>query len=38
VRFGVGRALRYERVGFTLIGSAETRFGPAVRMRRRLHA
>ena len=26
----------YERVGFTLIGSAETRFGPAVRMRRRL--
>jgi GNAT superfamily N-acetyltransferase len=24
----------YERVGFTLIGSAETRFGPAVRMRR----
>jgi GNAT superfamily N-acetyltransferase len=26
----------YERVGFTLIGSAETRFGPAVRMRREL--
>jgi ribosomal protein S18 acetylase RimI-like enzyme len=24
----------YERVGFTVIGSAETRFGPAVRMRR----
>jgi GNAT superfamily N-acetyltransferase len=24
----------YERVGFALIGSAETRFGPAVRMRR----
>ena len=24
----------YERVGFTLVGSAETRFGPAVRMRR----
>ena len=26
----------YERVGFTLIGSAKTRFGPAVRMRREL--
>ena len=26
----------YERVGFAVIGSAETRFGPAVRMRRRL--
>ena len=26
----------YERVGFELLGSAETRFGPAVRMRRRL--
>jgi putative acetyltransferase len=26
----------YERVGFTLIGIAETRFGPAVRMRREL--
>ena len=24
----------YERVGFTVIGSTETRFGPAVRMRR----
>ena len=24
----------YEKVGFTLIGTAETRFGPAVRMRR----
>jgi GNAT superfamily N-acetyltransferase len=24
----------YERVGFTLIGTTETRFGPAVRMRR----
>jgi GNAT superfamily N-acetyltransferase len=28
----------YERVGFRLIGSAETRFGPAVRMRRRLRS
>jgi GNAT superfamily N-acetyltransferase len=26
----------YERVGFTLIGVAQTRFGPAVRMRRDL--
>jgi len=26
----------YERVGFNLIGSAQTRFGPAVRMRRDL--
>ena len=26
----------YERVGFTLVGSAETRFGAAVRMRREL--
>lgn len=26
----------YERVGFTLIGAADTRFGPAVRMRRDL--
>jgi GNAT superfamily N-acetyltransferase len=26
----------YERVGFRLIGAAETRFGPAVRMRRQL--
>lgn len=26
----------YERVGFELVGSAQTRFGPAVRMRRRL--
>jgi len=26
----------YERVGFRLVGSAETRFGPAVRMRRAL--
>jgi GNAT superfamily N-acetyltransferase len=26
----------YERVGFTVIGNAETRFGPAVRMRREL--
>ena len=24
----------YEKVGFELIGAAETRFGPAVRMRR----
>jgi hypothetical protein len=24
----------YEKVGFRLIGAAETRFGPAVRMRR----
>jgi GNAT superfamily N-acetyltransferase len=28
----------YEKVGFQLIGTAETRFGPAVRMRRRLRA
>ena len=27
----------YERVGFTVIGDAQTRFGPAVRMRRKLH-
>src|SRR5581483_6944061 len=26
----------YERVGFHLIGAAQTRFGPAVRMRREL--
>jgi hypothetical protein len=26
----------YERVGFRLIGAADTRFGPAVRMRRDL--
>ena len=26
----------YERVGFTLIGATQTRFGPAVRMRRDL--
>jgi GNAT superfamily N-acetyltransferase len=26
----------YEKVGFVLVGSAETRFGPAVRMRRGL--
>ncbi|MBV9335390.1 MAG: GNAT family N-acetyltransferase [Solirubrobacterales bacterium] len=26
----------YERVGFDLVGPAETRFGPAVRMRRHL--
>jgi GNAT superfamily N-acetyltransferase len=26
----------YERVGFGLIGTADTRFGPAVRMRRQL--
>jgi ribosomal protein S18 acetylase RimI-like enzyme len=26
----------YERVGFGLIGAAQTRFGPAVRMRREL--
>ena len=26
----------YERVGFNLIGAAQTRFGPAVRMRRNL--
>ena len=28
----------YERVGFRLIGRAQTRFGPAVRMRRDLRA
>lgn len=28
----------YEKVGFTVIGDAETRFGPAVRMRLDLHA
>jgi GNAT superfamily N-acetyltransferase len=28
----------YERVGFRLIGAADTRFGPAVRMRRELTA
>jgi GNAT superfamily N-acetyltransferase len=28
----------YERVGFRLIGAADTRFGPAVRMRRELGA
>lgn len=27
----------YERVGFTVVGDAQTRFGPAVRMRRELH-
>jgi GNAT superfamily N-acetyltransferase len=26
----------YERVGFTVLGDAQTRFGPAVRMRREL--
>ena len=26
----------YERVGFELVGAAQTRFGPAVRMRREL--
>ncbi|MGZ4180064.1 MAG: GNAT family N-acetyltransferase [Solirubrobacteraceae bacterium] len=26
----------YEKVGFQLVGTAQTRFGPAVRMRRRL--
>ena len=26
----------YERVGFTVIGAAQTRFGPAIRMRRDL--
>jgi GNAT superfamily N-acetyltransferase len=26
----------YERVGFELVGAVQTRFGPAVRMRRRL--
>jgi GNAT superfamily N-acetyltransferase len=28
----------YEKVGFELVGAAETRFGPAVRMRRRLRS
>jgi len=28
----------YERVGFRLIGAADTRFGPAVRMRRELRS
>jgi GNAT superfamily N-acetyltransferase len=28
----------YERVGFRLVGAADTRFGPAVRMRRELAA
>jgi GNAT superfamily N-acetyltransferase len=28
----------YERVAFTVVASAETRFGPAVRMRRELHS
>jgi N-acetylglutamate synthase-like GNAT family acetyltransferase len=28
----------YERVGFTIVGDEETRFGPAVRMRRELHS
>jgi GNAT superfamily N-acetyltransferase len=28
----------YERVGFNLIGAAQTRFGPAVRMRRDLQS
>lgn len=28
----------YERVGFTVIGAAATRFGPAVRMRRELES
>lgn len=27
----------YERVGFTVTGTTQTRFGPAVRMRRELH-
>ena len=27
----------YERLGFGLLGDAQTRFGPAVRMRRELH-
>lgn len=27
----------YEKVGFELIGAAQTRFGPAVRMRRSFH-
>jgi GNAT superfamily N-acetyltransferase len=28
----------YERVAFTVVASAETRFGPAARMRRELHS
>jgi GNAT superfamily N-acetyltransferase len=28
----------YEKAGFDLVGAAQTRFGPAVRMRRRLQA
>ena len=28
----------YERVGFAIIAEAQTRFGPAVRMRRYLHS
>jgi GNAT superfamily N-acetyltransferase len=28
----------YERVGFRLVGAADTRFGPAVRMRRELRS
>ena len=28
----------YERVGFALVGAADTRFGPAVRMRRDLRS
>jgi ribosomal protein S18 acetylase RimI-like enzyme len=28
----------YEKVGFQVVGAVETRFGPAVRMRRRLLA
>ena len=28
----------YEKVGFQVVGAAETRFGPAVRMRRRLRS
>jgi GNAT superfamily N-acetyltransferase len=35
VTAGPARAF-YERVGFELIGPAQTRFGPAVRMRREL--
>ena len=27
----------YEQVGFVVLGAAQTRFGPAVRMRRELH-
>jgi GNAT superfamily N-acetyltransferase len=35
VTAGPARAF-YEKVGFTVVGAAETRFGPAVRMRRQL--